>query len=167
MNSLNRRTFIAKTLKGTAGVIAISILPLGLTACNNKTRVDTSSMASLGPISELEKGEFPKKVPYKTTVQDAWVEQKMEGFVYVNKNKNEDSLIIMSPVCTHLGCIAGNAEQGMKEEGVAFYCPCHGGEYDEFGMNIGGPPPRPLDIFEAFVQDGIVYIAILSPTKRN
>ena len=51
----------------------------------------------------------------------------MEGFVYVNKNKNEDSLIIMSPVCTHLGCIAGNAEQGMKEEGVAFYCPCQRG----------------------------------------
>ncbi|MFT9497903.1 MULTISPECIES: hypothetical protein [Bacillota] len=79
-------------LKGTAGVMAISILPLGLTACNNKTRVDKSSMASLGPISELEKGEFPNKVPYKTTVQDAWVEQKMEGFVYVNKNKKMRTL---------------------------------------------------------------------------
>ena len=69
MDKWNKRTFIAKTLKGTAVVMAISILPIGLTACNNKTRVDTSSMASHGSISELEKGEFPKKVPCKTTVQ--------------------------------------------------------------------------------------------------
>jgi menaquinol-cytochrome c reductase iron-sulfur subunit len=114
MDKWNKRTFIAKTLKGTAEVMAISILPLGLTACNNKTRVDTSSMASLGSISELEKGEFPKKVPYKTTVQDAWVEQKMEGFVYVNKNKNEDSLIIMSPVCTHLGLYCWECRAGYE-----------------------------------------------------
>lgn len=167
MEKWSRRTFIAKTLKGTAGVIGVSFIPLGLSACNKTKKVDTGSMASLGPISELEKGEFPKKVTYKTTVQDAWVEQKMEGFVYVNKNENGDSLIIMSPVCTHLGCIAGDSEQDMKEDGVAFYCPCHGGKYDEFGVNIGGPPPRPLDIFEAFVQDGTVYIPILSPTKRE
>ncbi|WP_251009774.1 MULTISPECIES: hypothetical protein [unclassified Bacillus (in: firmicutes)] len=79
MDKWSRRTFIAKTLKGTAGVIGVSVLPLGLNACHNIKKVDTSSMASLGPISELEKGEFLKKVPYKTTVQDAWVEQKMEG----------------------------------------------------------------------------------------
>lgn len=44
-------------------------------------------MASLGPLSELEKGDFPKKVFYKTTVQDAWVEQEMEGFLYINKKQ--------------------------------------------------------------------------------
>lgn len=168
MDKWSRRTFISKTLKGTAGLFAISVLPLGLTACNNRKRVDTSAMANLGPISELETGEFPKKVPYKTTVQDAWVEQEMEGFVYINKNKDDDSLIIMSPVCTHLGCIAGTAEEAMKEEeGVTFYCPCHGGRYDEFGVNVGGPPPRPLDVFETYIQDGNLYIAVLSTIKRE
>lgn len=44
-------------------------------------------MASLGPISELVMGEFPKKVPYKTTVLYAWVEQEMEGLVYINETK--------------------------------------------------------------------------------
>ncbi|MCM3244585.1 MULTISPECIES: hypothetical protein [Cytobacillus] len=56
MDKWSRRTFISKTLKGTAGVFAISVLPLGLTACNNRERVDTSAMASLGPISELDGG---------------------------------------------------------------------------------------------------------------
>ena len=26
-----------------------------------------------------------------------------------------------------------------------FFCACHEGYYDEFGTNISGPPPRPLD----------------------
>lgn len=51
-------------------------------------------MANLGPLSELEKGEFPKKVPYKVKIQDAWVEQEREGFVYINKNIEGDSLLI-------------------------------------------------------------------------
>ncbi|RSD26262.1 hypothetical protein [Mesobacillus subterraneus] len=71
MDKWNRGTFSAKTLKRTAEVMAISILPLDLTACINNTKVDTTSMASLGLISELEKGEFLKKVPYQTTAQDA------------------------------------------------------------------------------------------------
>lgn len=33
----------------------------------------------------------------------------------------------MSPICTHLGCIAGEADIEMQDEGVRFYCPCHGG----------------------------------------
>lgn len=84
-------------------------------------------MANLGPLSELEKGEFPKKVPYKVKIQDAWVEQEREGFVNINKNIEGDSLLIMSPICTHLGCIAGEADIEMQDEGVRFYCPCHGG----------------------------------------
>ena len=125
-------------------------------------------MASLGPLSELEKGDFPKKVFYKTTVQDAWVEQEMKGFLYINKNKEDNSLLIMSPICTHLGCAAGNAEASMKEnEGVEFYCPCHGGKYDEQGINVGGPPPRSLDVFESFIEDKNVCIAILSPMVRE
>ncbi|UPG66278.1 Rieske 2Fe-2S domain-containing protein (plasmid) [Metabacillus endolithicus] len=47
------------------------------------------------------------------------------------------------------------------------FCPCHGGKYDEFGINIGGPPPRPLDIFEPIIQDGNVYIPILNAKERS
>lgn len=72
----------------------------------------------------------------------------------------------MSP-STHLGCIAGNAEEAIKKEGITFYCPCQGGRYDEFGFNVGGPLPRPLDVFKTYIQDGNVYIAILSPIKRE
>lgn len=124
-------------------------------------------MANLGPLSELEKGQFPKKVPYKVTIKDAWAEQEMDSFVYINKNNEDNSLLIMSPICTHLGCTAGEADVEMQKTGVRFYCPCHGGQYDENGINVGGPPPRPLDTFDSYVQDGNVYIAVLSPIKRE
>lgn len=59
MDKWSRRTYISKTLKESAGVFAISVLPLSLTACN--------------------------KVTNKTTVQDLWIELEMEGFVYIKK----------------------------------------------------------------------------------
>lgn len=165
---MRRREFLNKSVKCSLGLISISVLPLGLSACsNNQKNIDTSAMANIGPLSELEKGEFPKKVPYKVTVKDAWTEQQMKGFVYINKNKDDNSLLIMSPICTHLGCIAGDAEMDFQTKGVRFYCPCHGGQYDEFGNNVGGPPPRPLDKFESYILDGNVYIAVLSPIKRE
>lgn len=162
-----RREFLSKSVKGTIGLFAVSTLPLGLTACNEDEAIDVSSMVNLGSLKKLEKGEFPKKVPYKAKIQDAWVEQEMEGFVYVNKNKEGDTLLIMSPICTHLGCTAGDAEIEMQKEGIRFYCPCHGGQYDEFGINVGGPPPRPLDTFDAYAQNGGVYISVLSAKQRK
>jgi menaquinol-cytochrome c reductase iron-sulfur subunit len=59
------------------------------------------------------------------------------------------------------------ADEKLKQEHVNFLCPCHAGRYDENGINVGGPPPRPLDSFEAFVQDGHVYISIFSMIKRE
>ena len=44
-------------------------------------------------------------------------------------------------LCTHLGCIPSYRPSEHK-----FICACHGGQFDESGVNIFGPPPRPLDI---------------------
>lgn len=168
MTNLNRRKFLGDSLKGTAGLFAMSVLPLSLNACNKSDKPkDVSSMANLGPLSELEKGEFPKRVNYKVSVKDAWVTQEQEGFVYINKNKEDNALLIMSPICTHLGCSVGEANAELKKDNVSFLCPCHAGEYDENGMNVGGPPPRPFDVFEAYHQDGNVYISIFNPIKRK
>lgn len=43
----------------------------------------------------------------------------------------------MSLLCTHLGCIVTESEQG-------FSCPCHGSKFSDDGTNISGPAPRPL-----------------------
>ncbi|WP_458411907.1 ubiquinol-cytochrome c reductase iron-sulfur subunit [Schinkia sp. CFF1] len=168
MGEINRREFLKNATKGTLGLVALSVLPLGLTACGNKEqKIDTSSMTNLGSLSEIEKGPFPKKVDYVAQIKDAWVTTEQRGFVYVAKDEEKQELLFMSPICTHLGCTAGDANEQQKAEGMTFYCPCHGGQYDELGNNIGGPPPRPLDVFKPIIQDGNVYISVLSPMKRT
>lgn len=54
--------------------------------------------------------------------------------------KNDDgTLLAFVGVCTHLDCNVSYMADQRK-----FFCACHDGWYDEFGTNIGGPPPSPL-----------------------
>ena len=54
--------------------------------------------------------------------------------------KNDDgSLMAFVAVCTHLDCNVTYLQEEKK-----FFCACHDGWYDEFGVNIGGPPSKPL-----------------------
>jgi Rieske Fe-S protein len=86
---------------------------------------------------------------------------------FENLNQN-NPLMIMSPICTHLGCNANiPTDKSDLQPNSNFYCPCHGGEYDQYGFNIAGPPPRPLDVYNPIVQGGKVYFHNFSPIKRE
>jgi glycine/D-amino acid oxidase-like deaminating enzyme/nitrite reductase/ring-hydroxylating ferredoxin subunit len=47
---------------------------------------------------------------------------------------------VLSPVCTHAGCIVH-----WNEAEKTWDCPCHGGRYTAEGKCFYGPPPRDLD----------------------
>jgi cytochrome b6-f complex iron-sulfur subunit len=55
------------------------------------------------------------------------------------KRNDDGSLTAFVAVCTHLDCNVTYLQDQRK-----FFCACHEGWYDENGVNIGGPPPRPL-----------------------
>lgn len=65
-------------------------------------------------------------------------------------------------VCTHLGCIP-NWEPDKK----IWHCPCHGGEYNACGVNIFGPPPRPLDIPPFKLEGNIIVLGEEGPEYRK
>ncbi|WP_270179812.1 QcrA and Rieske domain-containing protein [Alkalihalobacillus sp. CinArs1] len=149
-----------------ASIVALCGLSIITTACAAPKGITEGAMIKLGSLKELRKGPLPKKVEYSATLQDGWTERETKGFVYISKNV-DDELIIMSPVCTHLGCTVPFADEAQRMNNIEFFCPCHGGQYDEAGMNIGGPPPRPLDIFNPIVKGDEVYINILNVTERT
>ncbi len=64
--------------------------------------------------------------------------------------------------CTHLGCtvpwVAGEKQ---------FHCPCHGSLYNTKGEVIGGPAPRPLDLFPITLLDGNLVVDTGSPIARE
>lgn len=58
----------------------------------------------------------------------------------------DPELFVSLGICTHLGCIPKFVEK-MPESGTSgFYCPCHGGKYDNLGRRLGGPPPENLHL---------------------
>jgi Rieske Fe-S protein len=55
------------------------------------------------------------------------------------RKTDEGNLVAFVAVCTHLDCTVMYLADQRK-----FFCPCHDGWYNEDGVNIAGPPPRPL-----------------------
>ena len=55
----------------------------------------------------------------------------------VLRRRSEKEVAAISLVCTHLGCTVNVVETG-------FLCPCHGSQYDEDGIVVGGPAPKTL-----------------------
>jgi Rieske Fe-S protein len=59
-----------------------------------------------------------------------------------------------SATCTHLNCTVqyrGDLKQ--------IWCACHNGMYDLAGKNVGGPPPRPLEVYTVNVADGDIVVS--------
>ena len=52
-------------------------------------------------------------------------------------------------VCTHLQC---TVEYRAASQDI--FCNCHNGVYDLNGRNIAGPPPRPLEVYQAVKGGG-------------
>jgi Rieske Fe-S protein len=66
---------------------------------------------------------------------------------------SDSEIVAFSQACTHLSC----AVVPKVAEGV-FECPCHAGYFDlRTGVNIAGPPPRPLPRILLEVVSGDVF----------
>jgi menaquinol-cytochrome c reductase iron-sulfur subunit len=172
---VSRRKFLRTTGKVVAGG-AVVVSGFGfLSACapnsngqQKEVNPKKGNYIPIGNESKFNNIKEPIKVDYHIKLKDGWTEQERKGFVYVTKDDTNE-LLIMSPTCTHLGCtvpFASEAEQA-SQDNLEFRCPCHNGQYNDQGINIGGPPPRPLDIFEPVILEGKVYIDILSPVERS
>ena len=76
--------------------------------------------------------------------------------------RSENGLLALWQKCTHLGC----AVPWIEEEGY-FHCPCHGSVFNKFGEVIGGPAPRPLDLFPIDIRSGEVWVDTGKPETRT
>jgi cytochrome b6-f complex iron-sulfur subunit len=56
-------------------------------------------------------------------------------------------------VCTHLNCTVQ-----YRDDLQHIWCACHGGLFDLNGINVAGPPPRPLEQYEANLSGDDVVV---------
>ena len=89
------------------------------------------------------------------------VTQIQKGHFYVSRLEDGSALALWWR-CTHLGCTVP-----WREDEGQFHCPCHGSLYNAKGEVIGGPAPRPLDLFSIDVADGNVVVNTSNPISRD
>jgi cytochrome b6-f complex iron-sulfur subunit len=56
--------------------------------------------------------------------------------------------------CTHLGCTVQ-----YRPDLQQIWCPCHNGRYNLHGVNVAGPPPRPLEQYDVAIKDDKVWVS--------
>ena len=59
----------------------------------------------------------------------------------------------MAATCTHLNCTVQ-----YRADRADIWCACHNGVYDANGVNISGPPPRPLARLEVNVRGDTIVV---------
>jgi len=77
-------------------------------------------------------------------------------------SRTPEGLLALWQKCTHLGCAVPWVEEEQQ-----FHCPCHGSLFNEVGEVVGGPAPRPLDLFPVEVRSGEVWVDTGKPQQRS
>ena len=123
----------------------------------------------LGPIQGYPEGEY-----LVTTFVSSLEGDVSRRTAFIRNNGflgDQPSFTILSNHCAHLGCpVEPNGEPQFKQtrmyRGVrkipvnpsGFGCPCHGGQYDNEGNRIAGPPVRALDRYSFQIINGNLFV---------
>lgn len=75
-----------------------------------------------------------------------------QGHFFISR-LDDGGMLALWQRCTHLGCTV----PWVQAEGQ-FHCPCHGSLYNTRGEVIGGPAPRPLDLFPIEIVEGKLVV---------
>ncbi len=59
-----------------------------------------------------------------------------------------------SAICTHLNCTVQ-----YRDDFEHIWCACHNGHYDLNGINISGPPPRPLQPYRVDIKGDEIWVS--------
>lgn len=159
-HDVTRRQFLNYTLMGVGGFMAAGmVLPMTRFAIDPLlTDQGEGKFVNVMAVNEIT--EEPQLKKFKVKTVDGWhrFEQVKQAYIL----NYEGEILAMSPVCTHLGCTVGWANNSAYPN--QFYCPCHGGRYHKNGVNIEGTPPTaPLHVYETQVKDGDLYLGTAQP----
>lgn len=151
-NKTDRRSFLAGLLAvGSATVGVLLAIPLvRFTLHPVLVRTTEKSWSDVGKVDEFQNLDAPVKKLVTFAQRDGWRKIALERAVYVSRGA-DGQLLVLSAVCTHLGCTVPWIEKERK-----FICPCHLGMFAADGTVSGGPPPRNMDRLAMKVENGIL-----------
>jgi Rieske Fe-S protein len=141
-----RRRALALIVNSTVAVIggALSAL-VGVFAVRPARGSQSERWIRAGTLGELT-ANVPVPRVLAVPRADGWYRARSRETVFLVWNGARE-VKVFSATCTHLGC-----QVLWDAEAKHFKCPCHGGVYGASGEVLNGPPPRPLDVIEARVD---------------
>ena len=148
----DRRRFLVRSFWCVAAVIGAGFAVLGLSPAIAPALRKTATTWSPVLDADLVLEGMPTRAVVSIVARDAFLppEPQQTPVFVINHGKGRFS--IMDARCTHLGCpVSWSADEDR------FLCPCHEGVFDALGKVVSGPPPRPLDLHEWKIQDGVLY----------
>ena len=150
-----RRVFLTGLVVGLASSIAAGLSWLGgafVTATSRWPRRSAKKWAAICTLDELKGGE-PIAASFSFKRLEGWYTETVTRLVYVSKDEMGRP-VVRSRRCTHLGCPVTWRSATSK-----YHCACHGGQFDEAGRVVAGPPPRALDVLESRIAGEMVEVA--------
>jgi len=153
----SRRTFHLSAIYGLWGLIGAALAAPALVyllfppkARKEPEWVEAGDAGSLEP-------NIPVEMVFRKNRVDGWkvISEKTTAWV-VKLPGNE--VVAFGPQCTHLGC--AYHWDGSRNQ---FVCPCHSSAFSVDGSVVSGPAPRPLDRYQARVENSKLLLGPLQP----
>ncbi len=149
---ISRRGFLAKAtglltlfVAAAAGIPLIGGMIGGIYREKKREWAKVTEVASL-PVNQ------PVNPTFSMQVTQAYLRETELRKVWVVKQP-DNTVIVFSPICPHLGC-----HYHWNPQTQHFECPCHGSIYALDGKVLGGPAPRPLDTLPEKVEGGTLMV---------
>lgn len=156
--SVGRRSFLARGFWAAVSTVTVGLAtPLIGYFLGPLLRRRSAAPLRFGSLEDFSI-DIPKKVELPFRRHDGWVTAEGRQTAWVVRRA--DRVMVFDPRCTHLSCAYHWHEQNKE-----FLCPCHNGVYDIEGRVVSGPPPRPLDVYDTDVRDGVLF-AVPVPKRR-
>lgn len=145
-DKINRRNFLKKVVKifFLTSTFLFSIFAL-------VNLIPSSPKKKSYKFYEIEEDKIPTEGVRKISLKINNSDKTLVFFIV----KSENSIIALSPYCTHLGCLV-NFDRNSNE----FLCPCHQGRYDIKGKVLSGPPKEPLNRLPVKIENGKFLVGI-------
>ena len=152
-----RRTFLAYLAGALSAFIGLVLgLPIVGYLAAPLARKEAAVQLSLGKVAGFTPGE-PKLAAVSITRQDGWRQISEARTCWVLASEDGE-FTVYNGRCTHLGCAYSWRTEG--RHAGSFFCPCHDGKWDQEGVVLDGPPPRPLDRLDIVKRGGQLYVNI-------
>jgi len=130
----SRRYFIFSSLAASGGAAFLGVLyPLFRYLFPSKKAGAVTSVSVTIPLGDVAIGESRFF--------------KFKGKPAILIRLNQQKVVALSAVCTHLGCIVKYSESDKMLK-----CPCHGAKFDITGKVLAGPAPKPLKMFASRIE---------------